>query len=267
MSALIGVLLAVACGAADDGQTEAAGTSCDPVRPAPEGLTEYTFAFDERQVPYVVAVPAGYDGSAMVQLQVLLPGGSGQAAPAAAGWGPALLEADAIVAIPDRVGVEEVRGLIAALVEEYCVDPRRVGLIGSSSSGRFTVRLAEASDDLVAAMAIGIGSFPVEGGERAIPLLAWTGDSDRAAVDRSVESWVEVNGCDPTPEERTAGELTTFTYGGCDAPIEYHVVSGMRHQVPNHRCPVESIYCYETPSIDLLQSAAAFFDANPLPIG
>ena len=176
------------------------------------------------------------------------------------------------MAIPDIVGargdVGAVQGLIRTLVEEYCVDPLRVGLIGSSSSGRFTARLAESSDGIVAAMAVGIGAFAApDGAERAVPLLAWTGDPDRATVDRSVQSWAEVNGCEAVPRERAVDGVTTFTYQGCDAPIDYHAVSGMGHQVPNHRCAAESPYCYETPSLDLLESAAAFFDANPLTSG
>lgn len=206
-AALVGALFAVACGGGDDEPTEVAGVSCEPARSAPEGVTEYEFVFNDLQMPYFVAVPAGYDGSAMAQLQVLLPGGPGTAAPAAVGWGPALLEAEAIVAIPDIVGarrdVEAIQELIGALVEDYCVDSHRVGLIGSSSSGRFTATLAESSDDIVAAMAIGIGQFPpADGAERAVPLLAWTGDSDRSAVDSSVQSWAEVNGCDLMPQEQ-----------------------------------------------------------------
>ena len=89
---LLGAMSVLACGG-DDEPTEAAAGSCDPVRAAPEGVTEFEFAYDDLRVPYFVVVPASYDGSAVAQLQVLLPGGSGSAAPAAAGWGPALLEA------------------------------------------------------------------------------------------------------------------------------------------------------------------------------
>ena len=232
-------------------------------------MTEFSYDVDGFDVPYFVAVAEGYDGATRSQLQILLPGATGKAEPAALGWGPALLEQDAVVAILDINGrgrnVEVVQGLIEALVEDYCVDPQSVGVIGSSSSASFAATAAEASEEHVAAAVVGIGWFPPpDDAERPLPLLAWTGGVDKDMVDPSVEAWAEVNGCDAEPTVTTTGDdLTTFIYENCDAPVEYHVVDGMGHQVPSHQC-FGSVYCHETQSLDLLEAAAEFFAANPL---
>ena len=232
-------------------------------------MTEYSYEVDGSDVPYFVAVPDGYDGATRSQLQILLPGAAGKAEPAALGWGPSLLEHDAVVAILDVGGrgrnPEVVQGLIEDLVEDYCVDPQRVGVIGSSSSASFAGRSAAESGEHIASMVVGIGgSTPPDDVERPVPLLAWTGGTDKHMVDPSVEAWAEVNGCDAEPTVTTTGDdLTTFTYENCDAPVEYHVVDGMGHQVPSHQC-FGSVYCHETQSLDLLKAAAEFFAANPL---
>ena len=55
MAVLVCVVSVVACG--DDGPSEAAGDSCDPARPASEGVTGQEFDFDGEVMPHFVAVP------------------------------------------------------------------------------------------------------------------------------------------------------------------------------------------------------------------
>lgn len=93
---------------------------------------------------------------------MLLPGGRGEAtAPADAGSGS---EHHAVLVVADITGargnVEMLQCLIDSLVSNDCIDTDRIGLIGVSASSVFTAELAEASEGIVAAMAVGSGIFP-----------------------------------------------------------------------------------------------------------
>lgn len=284
---LLVVALMVAAGCGDDSDSaedSAASVSddagvivCDPSRPYDPGEYAGVNSTTDYDQPYWTVVPDTYTGVEAMPLLLLLPGGQGDHDAALAAWGPFVAEGDAIVAIPElpfdygrNVGV--IRALIDDVANEYCVDPARVYALGSSSSGPFSGLLMSEASDSIAAAAIGIGRF-VPGDEpvQPVPILGWTGDTDRSATVFSIEAWAGVNGCDPEPTVTDLGAGISHTrFEGCDAPVELYEFGGMGHQVPMRDCLTDTTVaiaagiCAEYEQFDLLETAAAFFEANPL---
>lgn len=162
---------------------------------------------------------------------VVHPEGTG--APAAWNAGDACC-GDASADDVDDVGF--VVGLIDSVSAETCVDPRRVYSTGMSNGGYLSHRLACEHPDRFAAIAPTVGSFSEElacDDRRAVPVLQVSGSEDSlASREASVERWIELDGCDPTPAVSEArGDATCRTWRGCDdgAEVEHCVVEGGGH--------------------------------------
>jgi poly(3-hydroxybutyrate) depolymerase len=261
-------------GTSDDGDPQVATSGeCDPARPAEAGDYPGTNRADDVEQAYWVVVPPSYDGVKPADLYLLLPGGSGNADVALAGWGPSLGGLDALVLIADlresgTRNVEVLRALIDEVAAEYCVDATGVYVIGSSTSAAIAGRLMFAAPDLIAAAAVGVGDFRPEGMEPTapVPLLVWTGDVDRWGAAPAAEEWAVHNGCDSEPTVRDLGSgISWHHYEGCDATVEFYDFVGMGHMVPLHDCHGDAVFCSEYEEFDFWETASEFFDDNPLP--
>lgn len=250
-------------------------TSCEPSRPFDAGEYDRVNVFGDVEQRYWVVVPESYEGDEPVPLMLLLPGGDGDRDKALAGFSPALDDDLGLVVIadltsPDEYSIEVIESLLDQVTAEFCVDESRLDLFGSSASARFSAQIISALPDRVAAAAIGLQSFPPDDPESPVPILAWTGNSDRAATVRSVAAWAEVNGCDSEPTVADLGSgISHVSYDGCEEPLELYDIDGMGHQIPAHDCsgmdPAYEAFCAEFEELDLFEAAAAFFAANPRP--
>ncbi len=267
-----------ACGGgepADIGEDAGAGVAtCSPSQSAEPGLEEQHHTLDGIDQPYWVAVPENYDSSTPVSVYIIVPGGSGSAQSAAAGWSPTLGGLDALVvfadvAKADRRTVPMIRALIDDVADRFCVDRNRVFASGTSANAGFTGRLMADASDVIAAFAPGIGRFGTLGLEPIgpVPLIAWSGDPDRTTVESSVAEWAVSNGCDGEPSVSDLGPgIAHHHYEGCDAATEYYYFAGMGHQVPSHDCSADrSGFCAEYEQFDFWDDVGGFFEAHPLP--
>lgn len=247
--------------------------ACSPSQSAESGSEEQQHTLDGVEQPYWVAVPETYDASTPVSLYIVVPGGSGSAQSAAAGWGPTLDGVDALVVFADvgaadRKTVPMMRALIDDVADKYCVDRDRVFASGTSATAAFTGRLMANASDVIAAFAVGIGRFGTIGLEPdgPVPLIAWSGDPDRGVVEGSVAEWADSNGCEIQPTVSDLGSgVVHHHYEGCGAPVEYYFFAGMGHQVPNHDCSADrSGFGAEYEEFDFWDDAGSFFEAHPL---
>lgn len=275
--ALAAACLLPACGGGESAEVDDAVdtgvAACSPSQSAEPGSEEQHHTLDGVEQPYVVAVPETYDASTPVSVYIVVPGGSGSAQSAAAGWGPTLDGVDALVVFadvgtPDRKTVPMLRALIDDVADKYCVDRDRVFATGSSASAGFTGRLMAEASDVIAAFAVGIGRFGTVGLEPTgpVPLIAWSGDPDRGVVEGSVEEWADANGCEIQPTVSDLGSgVVHHHYEGCGAPVEYYFFGGMGHQVPDHDCSADrSGFCAEYEEFDFWVDVGSFFEAHPL---
>jgi len=236
---------------------------------------EHRHAHTGVEQAYFVVVPETYEPGTPADLYIVVPGGSGSAEGALMGWGPNLVGVQALVVFPELGNpasrtVPMMRALIGDVADTYCVDRSRVYATGSSASAGLTSRLMADASDVIAAFAPGIGRFPTVGLEpiRPVPLIAWSGDVDRAQVELSVAEWAAENGCtaEPTVSDLGSG-VAHHHYEGCAASTEYYYFAGMGHQVPNHDCSATGPqYCAEYEEFDFWQDVGSFFDAHPLPV-
>jgi poly(3-hydroxybutyrate) depolymerase len=251
-----------------------ADPGCDAATTVEPGSYEHSHMLDEVEQPYRVVVPDTYGSGSPAGLFIVVPGGSGSAEAALAGWGPTLTDVDALVAFvevgrPETRTVPMIRALIDDVADRYCVDRYRVYATGSSASAGFTSRLMADASDVIAAFAPGIGMFGTVGLDPIgpVPLIAWSGDPDRGPVERSVADWAASNGCEPEPIVSDLGSgVAHHQYEGCSAPTEYYDFAGMGHQIPMHDCgSVGPEFCAEYDEFDFWDDVGRFFDANPLP--
>ena len=260
--------------AADDERAGRTDASCDASSPVVPGEYELRHTFGGVEQSYVAVVPETYDPKTPAHVYIVVPGGSGSAQAARAGWGPNLAGVDAIVVFAD-VGnpatrtVPMIRALIDDVADRHCVDRSRVYATGGSASAGFTARLMADASDVIAAFAPGIGTFGTTGLDPIgpVPLIAWSGDLDRAQVERSVAEWAIANGCatEPTSSDLGSG-IVHHHYEDCAASTEFYDFVGMGHQVPSHDCSgVGPQYCAEYEEFDFWKDVGSFFDAHPLP--
>jgi poly(3-hydroxybutyrate) depolymerase len=99
-----------------------------------------------------------------------------------------------------------------------------------------------------------------------VPLLTFTGDIGRGGLTRVVDTWVELNQCDPEPVVEDLGSgVARKTYQNCLGDIVFYDVDGMGHVFPLHEAigpGANSAAVYE--EVDYLDEAIAFFDSHPL---
>lgn len=188
-------------------------------------------------------------------------------------WRPYLDEIQSVFVVVELTKLSHkqpstLTALIDQLGSEYCIDPRRVHAMGSSSSARFVSALACEASDRIASFHAAIGVFaPDCTPERPVPLLALTGDPDRRFVSESVEGWAAINGCDAEPlAEGIGAGVTRKSYQGCEADILFCDIEGAGHGFIRHEC-VEPLGapCFENEVFDQLDEAERFFAEHPLP--
>ncbi len=142
--------------------------------------------------------------------------------------------------------------------------------MGSSSSTVTVMKLACEASDRIASYSVGMAGFPLLlcTPERAVPLLARTGDTDRYAVSRSVEGWAEAYECDGDPviEDLGAG-VTRTAHQGCLADIVLYDVEGAGHGFFHRECVGGGeldFYCKPNEVLDQLREMELFFAEHPL---
>jgi poly(3-hydroxybutyrate) depolymerase len=91
--------------------------------------------------PYVVVVPASYGDGDPLPLFLHLASGSGDDVAFMAGWRPYLDELDGLMVMVNTTASgfgnpEVLASLIAQIGEDYCVDPQRIHVMGTSWSDR-----------------------------------------------------------------------------------------------------------------------------------
>ncbi|MEM9056706.1 MAG: PHB depolymerase family esterase [Pseudomonadota bacterium] len=264
LAAAVATALASGCGA------NQAGT--DPAQPVT--LEQRKLTVGERVRRYRF-----FDGGAaaqtLVPLVIVFHGGQGDGAKIARQTGLHDLAAREgfAVAFPDSIDywqdgrattgtgewdVRFVRALITTLAERDNVDPKRVYATGASNGGMFTLRLACEANDVIAAFAPVIASFPEPYADRcepgrAVPVLMVNGTADRLIqwrggsifkgarrgaggevipVPDTAAFWQQNNGCDavakteplPDIDPDDGTRVTRLRYAGCAAGSEFELV-------------------------------------------
>ncbi len=160
----------------------------------------------------------------------------------------------------DDVGF--IRELIRVVRQKLAIDPKRIYIGGYSSGGIMSYRLGSELSDTVAAigvMAGTIGARLPDGQEIQIPdpaqplsvlhihglldsVVAYDGYNSKLApgeyfpAPRSVDFWVEKNGCDPTPKKESlySGQIIKETFTGCrqSVAVEFYTLPGGDHGWP-----------------------------------
>lgn len=158
----------------------------------------------------------------------------------------------------ERRGIDDVRfvrELVAALSQEYSVDPRRIYALGMSQGGMLAYRLACQMSEVFAAVAAVAATMttadcrpkhPVSvlhihgSADQNVPLQGGRGrfsarGADWPPVARGLDHWRKVNGCAGEPVTTFAdGPVTCVRYRGaadhCD--VEYCLVEGGGHAWP-----------------------------------
>ncbi len=201
--------------------------------------------------------------------------------------------------------VRFVRELVAHLVANESVDAERVYATGLSNGGMFTLRLACEANDLIAAFAPVIASFPVafapscEPG-RPVPVMMVNGTDDgliqwgggeifkgrrRGAggtvipVEQTVAFWRENNGCAATPvreqlPDRDPDDGTTvqvITYSACagNSAVTLVRIDGGGHTWPSHDVAgaplAKRLVGRKSRDYDASSAIWAFFQRHTLP--
>lgn len=219
----------------------AAGRGCEVLHEP--GEYEGVGHYGDTEQPYWMVVPATYAEMAPAPLYVDLAADVGDHNGQLEGWRPYLDDLDGLMIVVNtetstRGQADALASLVDQIMSDYCVDSRRVHVLGSSHSfgmaDRFACEYSHRIASFVAAMGPGhtIGNcLPV----RAVPLLTFTGDADRDGVNRLVDKWVDINGCDPEPVVDDLGSgVMRKTYQNCAADILYYDIEGMGHTWPLH---------------------------------
>ena len=131
----------------------------------------------------------------------------------------------------DDVGF--VNALLDELEKQYSIDPDRVYSTGLSNGAMLSYRLACELSDRIAAIAPVAATIGVSGckPKRPVSVIHFHGlqdhnamfnggkgpksisQTDMKSVPETIEMWVKLNGCPPTPTEETRGEATRLAYG------------------------------------------------------
>ncbi|MEO0973244.1 MAG: hydrolase, partial [Pseudomonadota bacterium] len=189
------------------------------------------------------------------------------------------------------------RELTAALVADAGVDPARVYATGASNGGMMTLRLACEANDVIAAFAPVIASFPVPyvsrcRPERPVDILMINGDSDRLIrwgggripkgrragvggevipVPDTVDWWRAHNGCSNPQREQfpdRADDGTTVVrerHGRCDGgSVTFIAVEGGGHTWPGSPVPANRLAGRISQEISASQVIWQFFDGKHL---
>lgn len=263
-------LIVVACGSGT-ARDQSAGCAEPLVEPGEyEGLN----VVGDVEQPYWMVVPETYADVAPAPLYYLhLASGGGDHNTFLEGWRPHLDDLDGLMAIVNTANVarrspETALALIDQISGDYCVDPTRIHVMGTSSSFQMADRIACEASDRIASFVAALGGAVWSDcePERPVPLLTFSGDADRQGVNRLVEKWVVLNECDSDPTVENLGSgVTRKTYVNCDADIMFYDIEGMGHVWPMHEAKGPAVaFVAEYDEVDYLEAAFEFFSDHPL---
>jgi poly(3-hydroxybutyrate) depolymerase len=223
---------------------------------------------------YWVVVPGSYGQKGPVPLVLWLSSGGGFVDMNYAGWRPYLDDIDVLFVVASTetersLDTDTMLALIDRVEADYCIDLRRIHVMGESTSSDAVGRLACAGSERIASFLGGMGGFDAPGcvPERPVPLFAITGDQERWIVEPSVERWAEANGCDADPLVEDLGSgVSRSTYQGCEGDVVFFDLEGARHGFIFHECvgPAAAL-CQAYAEVDQLDDALEFFEQHPLP--
>lgn len=274
---ILAALLA-APGAAMAAQSEdvpVPSSGCDAPLVAP-GDYPATYAAGDTTGKYWTVVPETHTAGTPVPLVLWLSSGRGDADQQYPGVRPYLDGIDELFVVVGKLSspggwdTEALGTLIDRLEADYCVDTRRIHVMGGSSSAFPTSQLACEASGRIASFRVAMGGFPVSGcePERPIPLLAITGDADRTGVRSSAKEWAEAYDCAAEPRVETLGSgVSRRTYRGCEADVEVLDIERLPHVFVFHECigpAASSGLCRENDVVDEIEDSLAFFEAHPL---
>lgn len=262
------LLMVVGCTSTE----QAAGSAgCGSALAAP-GEYQGLNVVGEAEQPYWVVVPESYTEGAPAPLYLHLASGSGDHDFFLEGWRPHLDDLDGLMAMVNTAGGwqnDVYEALIDQIGNDYCIDPLRVHVMGTSSSFYEAERLACEAPDRIASFvaALGGGAYPACTPDRPVPLLTFTGDPDRWGAEALLDTWVELNGCDPTPAVEDLGSgVYRKTYQNCEADILFYDIEGMGHAWPMHEAKGPGAgFVAEYDEVDYLEEAFRFFAEHPMP--
>lgn len=257
-------------------ETPLPSSGCESPLAAP-GDYESTYAMGDMTGTYWAVVPETYADAGPVPLVLWLSSGRGDADQQYPGLKPYLDGIDELFVVVGKLSsgggwdTDALLGLVDRLEADYCVDARRIHVMGSSSSAFPTSRLACEASGRIASFRVNMGGFPLSGcdPERPIPLLTMTGDADRNGVFSSAKEWAEAYDCEAEPlvEELGAG-VSRRTYQGCEADVVVLDIEDVAHVFVFHECvgpAASSGLCRENDVVDELDDSLAFFEEHPLP--
>ena len=244
---------------------------------AEPGEYEELNVYGDVEQAYWMVVPETYADVAPAPLYLHLASGGGDHNGFLEGWRPYLDDLDGLMAMvnttvggppPGRSSPDVLVALIDQVTGEYCVDPSRVHVMGTSWSSQMAERLACEAADRIASF-VGAGSTPAEmcTPARPVPVWGFTGDPDRATTTRSVEKWVGINACDPEPVVEDLGSgVFRKTYENCEADVVFYDIEGMGHKWPMHEAIGPGAkFIAEFAEVDYLEDVLDFFADHPLP--
>lgn len=274
---IVVLLLVVGAPACGEGDGEgAAGTSgCDRPLAAP-GEYEGELVVGEATQAYWMIVPESYAESTPAQLELHLATGHGDHTWYLGGARDYVDPAGVLSAIVNTsAGPHRTPEMLASLVdhlgEQYCVDANRIHVIGFSSSQTLAAELACVASDRIASVSSSMGDGPPTipcSPERAVPMISFTGDTDRAGMQPLVEMWANLNDCDPEPAVEDLGSgVSRNTYQGCEADVIFYDIEGLGHRWPMHEPhgPLEAVgYAAQYDEVDYFEATYEFFAVHPM---
>jgi len=223
--------------------------------------------------PYSVVVPEAYANVAPAPLYVNLASGSGSHDVFMSGWRPYLDDLPGLMVMVNTsrgATPEQIGALIDQLNTDYCIDAEQIHALGTSRSQGMVGTLACEQSDRIASIVTAIGSHRQSeecNPDRPVPLLSFTGDGDRPAMTAQVETWADLNGCNPEPLVEYLGSgIQRKAYQNCDADVLFYDIEGMGHAYPLHEAKGPAAgYVAEYEEVDYLEEVYEFSTQHPLP--
>lgn len=255
-------------------ETPSTGQGCDVLH-AP-GEYEGLNVVGEVEQGYWVVVPESYAEVVPAPLYLHLASGGGDHDGFLNGWRPYLNDLDGLMVMvnmaPGPAGKRSSATMLALIDQvsgNYCVDPTRVHIMGTSMAADMAHRMAcEASDRIASFVASGLwnASTPCEP-PRPVPLWTFTGDPDRQTVTAFVDKWAAINGCNPEPVvEHLGSGVSRKIYQNCEADVVFYDIEGMGHVWPmNEAKGPGAQWVAEYEEVDYLEDTLQFFADHPLP--
>ncbi|HEY8172149.1 MAG TPA: PHB depolymerase family esterase [Dehalococcoidia bacterium] len=248
-----------------------AGDGCTPARPHAAGNSNETITSGGIERSYILHVPPQYDGSQAVPLVLNFHGfGSGATQQANYSRFPAKADEAGFIAVtPDGTGTPRrwnlfptgqpddiafVRDLLDSLEANLCIDGKRVFVAGISNGAAFSMQLACAMPDrIAAAAAVAALTYPLrctDGTQTGViafhgtadPCVPFTGGTSAcglmlpvAPIETSALNWAKHDGCNQTPSVTQLTEHVRVTaYSECrdNVSVVLYVVDGGGHTWP-----------------------------------